>query len=173
MYMKSPSLRKNRFLSLLLKASVLLVVAVQFVPYGRTHTNPPVAAEPAWDSPATRALFMRSCGNCHSNETVWPWYSNIAPVSWLVQSDVDGGRAELNMSEWGRAKNKADDAAKEIRDGDMPPWIYAIGRPSSALTPTEKESLIAGLTATVAGGKKAAPAGAAPAEEKHGDDDND
>ena len=69
---------------------IIIVVAVggflliQLVPFGRDHTNPPVVQEPNWDSPATRELAQRACFDCHSNETVWPWYSNIAPVSWLV-----------------------------------------------------------------------------------------
>ena len=73
---------------------VLLII--QFVPYGRDHTNPPVIAEPAWDSPQTRALFFRACADCHSNETTWPWYSTIAPASWLITRDVMEGRATFN-----------------------------------------------------------------------------
>ena len=60
-----------------------LFVLIQLVRFGRNHTNPPVAQEPSWDSTETRALAERACFDCHSNETVWPWYSNIAPVSWL------------------------------------------------------------------------------------------
>lgn len=67
---------------------LVLLLAIQLVPYGRDHTNPPVVAEPAWDSPATRALFVRACADCHSNQTVWPWYSHVAPVAWLVAHDV-------------------------------------------------------------------------------------
>lgn len=75
----------------------ILLVAIQAVPYGRSHTNPPVHGEPAWDSPRTRELAVRACYACHSNETTWPWCSNLAPISWLVQYDVDQGRAELNF----------------------------------------------------------------------------
>jgi mono/diheme cytochrome c family protein len=89
-------------------ALMALLVALQFIPYGRNHTNPPVLAEPAWNSAQTRALFFQACGDCHSNQTIWPWYSNLAPVSWLVQRDVQEGRREFNVSEWGRPKNKAD-----------------------------------------------------------------
>jgi len=67
---------------------------------------------------------MRVCKDCHSNETDWPWYTNIAPLSWLAQYDVDEGRSEFNVSEWGRAKNKGDESASEVREGDMPPWYY-------------------------------------------------
>ena len=70
-------------------------ILIQFVPFGRDHTNPPTSKEPAWDSPETKALIRRACFDCHSNETTWPWYSNVAPVSWLTQRDVNGGRGHL------------------------------------------------------------------------------
>lgn len=66
---------------------IAIVILIQAVPYGRDHLNPPVRAEPQWDSPRTRELSARACFDCHSNETVWPWYSNIAPISWLIESD--------------------------------------------------------------------------------------
>lgn len=67
------------------------ILAIQLVPYGRNHANPSLGQEPAWDSAQTRELTARACFNCHSNETVWPWYSNIAPASWPIQRDVDKG----------------------------------------------------------------------------------
>ena len=65
-----------------------LFVVMQAVPYGRDHTNPPVIVEPAWDSPRTRELAVRACFDCHSNETKWPSYSHVAPLSWVVQRHV-------------------------------------------------------------------------------------
>src|SRR4030042_2927111 len=62
---------------------IFLFAVIQAVPYGRDHSNPPVRQEPAWDSPATRALAVDACFDCHSNQHSWPWYSNIAPISWL------------------------------------------------------------------------------------------
>ena len=97
------------------------VVGIQLVPSGRAHTNPPVRREPAWDSAATRALAVRVCFDCHSNETRWPWYTSIAPVSWLTQRDVDEGRAELNFSEWDRRQKEAREAAETVRARLMPP----------------------------------------------------
>ena len=76
-----------------------LLLAIQFVPYGRAHTNPPVTAEPAWDSAETRELARRACFDCHSNETAWPSYTSISPASWLAQRHVNEGRRELNFSE--------------------------------------------------------------------------
>ena len=128
---------------------LLLGVAIQVVPYGREHTNPPVVQEPQWDTPKTRALFMRACADCHSNETKWPWYSNIAPVSWLVQHDVDEGREHFNVSNWlHQKKNKGDEAAEEVREGDMPPLVYLPAHPEARLSETEKKELITGLVNT-------------------------
>jgi hypothetical protein len=132
-----------------ISAFALLVLA-QAVPYGRNHSNPPVTKEPAWDSPRTRALAVRACYDCHSNETKWLWYSNIAPVSWLVQRDVDGGRSALNFSEWDKPQDvSSGDIAEAIRGG-MPPWFYTVIHRNAALNATEKNQLISGLNATFA-----------------------
>ena len=150
---------------ILVGIAVLIVVAggvIQAVPYGRVHANPPIRVEPAWDSEGTRALVVRACFDCHSNQTVWPWYSNIAPISWLIQRDVDEGRRALNFSEWGRPQKEAHESAKTVRKGEMPPWLYAVPGSSARLSPAEKDALIAGLAATVGstkpgreGGRKA------------------
>jgi len=129
-------------------AMFVLFILLQLVPYGRDYANPPATQEPKWDSPATREIFMRVCKNCHSNGTEWPWYSNIAPSSWLVQHDVNEGRSEFNVSEWGRAKNKGDEAAHEVREGDMPPWYYLPPHPEARLTKAEREEFVRGLVLT-------------------------
>lgn len=140
--------KKRRFVKPILLGLLALAAVIQLVPFGRDHTNPPVTGEPAWDSPATRELAKRTCFDCHSNETEWPWYSNVAPVSWLVQRDVNEGREKLNFSEWDRPQKHADEAAKEVREGEMPMWIYLPTHPEARLTDTEKQQLIAGLEAT-------------------------
>lgn len=125
---------------------LLLFLVFQFIPYGHNHTNPPVLAEPQWDSPQTRALFYRACGDCHSNETTWPWYSNIAPISWLVLHDVEGGRSRFNVSEWGTSKDmEIDEISEVILEGEMPPAVYLPMHPSARLSPEEKNALIQGL----------------------------
>ncbi len=126
-------------------ALALVLLAIQLVPYGRDHYNPPVVAEPPWDSPQTRELFVRACADCHSNQTRWPWYSHIAPVSWLVQRDVEEGRSKLNLSLWGSAKQELDDIPEVIREGSMPPRIYLPTHPEARLSDSEKEALIQGL----------------------------
>jgi mono/diheme cytochrome c family protein len=131
----------------LIAFGVLLIVA-QLVPYGRNHTNPPVVAEPQWDRSETRDLFFRACKDCHSNETDWPWYSNVAPASWLVYRDVMHGRSEFNVSRWGTGKQEADEAAEKVREGEMPLKIYLPTHPEARLGDSEKADLIAGLVAT-------------------------
>lgn len=146
----------------------VLLVLIQFVPYGRRHTNPPVGAEPAWDSPRTRDLAVRTCFDCHSNQTTWPWYSHVAPVSWLVQNHVDEGRRKLNFSEFSRPQKHAHDAVKEFTEGDMPVFGYTLLHGAARLDEGERADLIRGLRATLGAGK---PEGHAAHE--HGEDDDD
>jgi hypothetical protein len=137
---------------------------IQLVPYGRVHTNPPVLQEPQWDSPATRALAARACFDCHSNETKWPWYSYVAPASWLVTHDVDEGRSRLNLSEWGmpsrggeggeegeggRGGEGVDEVAEVIAGGYMPPAQYLLMHPDARLSDAEKQQLMQGMQASL------------------------
>ncbi len=134
----------------------LAFVAIQVIPYGRNHNNPPVTGEPQWNSPRTQELFNRACKDCHSNNTVWPWYSFVAPVSWLTQIDVSLGRDAFNVSEWGRPEeNEGEKAAGEVRKGKMPPFIYLPAHKEAKLNAAEKQELIDGLAATF-GEKKSA-----------------
>jgi hypothetical protein len=147
-----PRRRWARTLVYAVGALVVLAVLIQAVPYGRSHTNPPVTREPAWNSPETRAAVATSCFDCHSNQTNWRWYSNIAPVSWLVQSDVDGGRAALNFSEWDRPQEGAGDIVEQILGGDMPPSTYTLIHPGADLTRVQRERLARAMRATLAAG---------------------
>lgn len=133
-------------------ALVLALLAIQLVPYGKDHTNPPVQQEPVWASPETRQLAVRACFDCHSNETVWPWYSNVAPLSWLVQRDVEVGRAVVNFSEWGRPQEEAAESAQTVREGEMPPWWYLPLHPPARLSVDEQDALIRGLEVTTGPG---------------------
>lgn len=122
-------------------------LAIQLVPYGRDHTNPPVTGEPTWDSPATRAYAVTACFDCHSNQTVWPWYSNIAPMSWLIQHDVDEGRDALNWSTWGAGHGESE-SAEAVSEGNMPPFVYLIAHPNANFSQADKDAFIRGLIAT-------------------------
>jgi hypothetical protein len=139
----------KRILSWIGIALVVVLVAIQLVPYGRRHTNLPGRVEPPWDRQATRALAVRACYDCHSNETIWPWYSHVAPMSWLAQRDVEEGRRKLNFSEWDRPQKEAHESAKSVRKGEMPPWFYVPLHPDARLTAEETRALIAGLEATL------------------------
>ncbi len=135
----------RKVLGIAILVAVVLFGLIQLVPYGRDHTNPPAADELPWDSPQTRALAQRACFDCHSNETVWPWYSNIAPVSWLVARDVTEGRGEMNFSDWGRTSQRAQKIIREIEEGRMPPSFYLPLHPDARLSADEKAQLIQGF----------------------------
>jgi cytochrome c551/c552 len=92
----------------------------------------------------TKELIQRACFDCHSNKTVWPGYSNIAPRSWLVQRDVNGGRRHLNFTEWDLPQRHAKDVAEQVKQGEMPPWFYLPMHPAAKLTGAEKQALIDG-----------------------------
>jgi len=125
-----------------------LLILFQFVPYGRAHTNPPAGTEPRWDSPRTRELAVRACFDCHSNTTTWPWYSNVAPVSWFLQNDVDGGRRHLNFSEFEKPQRHSRDAASAVADGSMPMSAYTLLHERARLTEAETAELVSGLRTT-------------------------
>lgn len=125
-------------------ALLSLFVASQLIPVDRR--NPPVErARTLYEVqpvPAgVRQVFERSCQNCHSNETAWPWYSYVAPVSWLVAHDVHQARRTMNFSEWGsysaaKKEEKLEEICEQVTNGDMPDRKYALfhrnARPSSA-----------------------------------------
>lgn len=123
---------------------------LQVLPYGRDHTNPPVVTEPAWPDTNTQVLAERACYDCHSNQTEWPWYSNVAPVSWLVQHDVQEGRQKLNFSDWANVHGEgaeAEELSGVVLHGEMPPANFLITHPEARLTTTEKQQLAQGLAA--------------------------
>jgi hypothetical protein len=136
-------------------AGVLLFALIQLVPTGVSYTNPPVVKEPNWDSPQTRALAQRACFDCHSNETTWPWYSKVAPVSWLVAKDVNEGRRKLNFSDWGQSgqrrgdEDPVEEITRNIENGQMPPWYYTLLHPTASLSAVEKQQLIDGFKASL------------------------
>jgi hypothetical protein len=143
-------------------ASLVVAVAIQAVPYGRAHSNPPVTGEPAWASAETRDLMVRACYGCHSNEVKYPAYASVAPISWAIESHVSAGRSEVNYSEFATDPGEADESVEVIVDGSMPPAYYTrFGlHPEARLTDAERDILVAGLRAT-------------PGLSDDGDNDND
>ncbi|HEU4364621.1 MAG TPA: heme-binding domain-containing protein [Candidatus Krumholzibacteria bacterium] len=133
-------------------ALAVLLVAIQLVPYGRDHSNPPVTMEPRWNSADTKATFHRVCGDCHSHRTEWPWYSHVAPASWLVQHDVDEARSEFNVSNPDGGK-EAHEAAEMVLEGKMPLKQYLLAHPEAKLTEEEKRAFAIGLDATFGKGR--------------------
>lgn len=119
----------------------LIFIGIQLIPVERN--NPPVVSEV--DAPiAVKVIIKRSCYDCHSNEVDWPWYSYVAPVSWLVAHDVKEGRKELNFSEWGRHSGDAEmkqEMIEEIAEGEMPLPIYLITHPGASVSEQELATL--------------------------------
>lgn len=126
---------------------VVLGLLIQLIPLPARGNNPPVTSEPPWDNPQTRLLAKRACFDCHSNETIWPWYSYVAPVSWLVYNDTMQGRSRVNFSEWTPGSQRGvGEIVGIIQEGEMPPFIYLPMHPQAQLTAAEKQQLITGLT---------------------------
>ena len=110
--------------------------------------NPPVVAEPHWNSKQTRDLVRGACFDCHSNETVVPWYGQVAPFRWLLASHVNEGREKMNFSDATNSEYELEEMAKEITTGGMPTWDYRLMHPKARLNKLQQDSLLAGLAAT-------------------------
>jgi hypothetical protein len=138
-YMKI--IRKDaKFAAVLLGAFFLLAQTIRI-----EKSNPPMRSDIAAE-PSVKPLLRRACYNCHSNETVWPWYSNVAPASWLVGSDVKEARQRMNFSEWGaysseRQHSKLIAITDEMKDAGMPPWYYSLVHSESHLTEAERNEI--------------------------------
>jgi hypothetical protein len=96
--------------------------------------------------PDVEKILKRSCFDCHSNHTTWPWYSNVAPMSWLVINDVNRGRGKMNFSEWGKMSSskqeiKLDKICEEITDGEMPLKQYLLIHRDAELSQADKDLL--------------------------------
>lgn len=143
---------------------VVVFVAMQLVPVNME--NPPVKA--AFEgTDAEMEVLRRSCYDCHSNETVWPWYSRVAPFSWFVAHHVEEGRVRLNFSEWGsyspqRQAHAAMESYEEAHEGGMPLGSYLWLHPEAALSEADQkvlagwvESFASNVSASDSGGEKA------------------
>jgi hypothetical protein len=119
--------------------------------FGPSKTNPPIDPTQSIESrlqltPPVTAIFERSCNDCHSNKTRWPWYSNVAPVSWFVIGHVNEGRENMNFSEWGRYTQRDNDSllrqiCREVRAGVMPLSSYTPLHPGSKLSAADVKTI--------------------------------
>ena len=133
----------------ILVAACVALVGAQGIPVNAT--NPPVEPGQTLEAtmpvpPEVTTILGRACQDCHSNLTVWPWYSRVAPVSWFLAHHVNEGRRELNFSEWGRyAARRKDRKLKEVCEqvtkGEMPLFSYAIAHPQAALSDQDRRSV--------------------------------
>lgn len=127
-----------------------IFLLLQLVPVERK--NPPTSGE--IQVPVhIRSILQRACWDCHSHQTRWPWYSKIAPISWLVVHDVEEGRKELNFSLWTtyntkKMRKKLDEIEEEISNNKMPPTLYTWLHTQAHLTPQDKKQLKQWLTTT-------------------------
>lgn len=128
---------------------VVLVAVAQFVRPARTNpvSNPQEHIQAVLPvHPEVAAAFSRACNDCHSNTTAWPWYSNVAPASWLVANDVNEGREEMNFSAWGTYKAEKQQKllgkiCEEVREGEMPGAAYTLIHRDSKLSNADRQAV--------------------------------
>lgn len=137
----------KKVITYIIIGGLVLFGLIQLIPIDRT--NPPVTREPNWSSPEARALVKENCFQCHSNETEWPWYSYIAPASWLINFDVVEGRSNFNFSEWDKNPGNLSEMVRNIDRGRMPPMQYTLFHPGSKMNAEQKQALDDALTATL------------------------
>ena len=136
-------MNKKKIIKITAVSILIIFAGIQLVPV--ESTNPPIESEIV--APANvMAILKRSCYDCHSNETVWPWYSKIAPISWLVAEDVHEGREELNFSTWNQYKAskqgaKIEEIWEEVEEDEMPLWYYVLLHQSAELSDGDREIL--------------------------------
>ena len=134
-------LRLPSFKAAAIGGMALLVLAQALRP---ARTNPPIDPSRTIEastnmSPEVRAVLERSCRDCHSNATRWPWYSNVAPVSWLVISHVNRAREDMSLSNWAaydpdKSRELLGEMCEEVKAGDMPLGSYLLAHPSASLS---------------------------------------
>jgi hypothetical protein len=139
----------KKFFWILVAGAVGIFLLIQLIPFGHNRTNPPVVSEPNWSSPEARALVKQHCFQCHSNETNWTWYANIAPGSWLIAYDVIEGRNAFNFSDWNNYYGELDEMVQAVQEGEMPPIQYWIFHPSSKMDAQQKQDLINALESSL------------------------
>lgn len=155
--------------------AVAALILIQLIPASRT--NPPVVASRALAAhmavpPEAQSVLKRACYDCHSNETVWPWYSHVAPISWYVAHDVNAARGHVNLEDWEAQENPKEAlehlglTCKLMQDGKMPPADYLLMHKNASVSAADVSSVCAWT-------QKVAPAGADDADDHAGHDHHD
>ena len=139
----------KKYFWILVAGAIGVFLLIQLIPFGHNRTNPPVVSEPNWSSPAARALVKEHCFQCHSNETNWTWYANIAPGSRLIAYDVIEGRDQFNFSDWNNNPGELDEIIEVIQEGEMPPIQYWIFHPNSKMDAQQKQELIDAMNSSL------------------------
>lgn len=128
-----------------LAACGVVIVGLQLVRF--PHVNPPVEGD--LSAPLdVKQLLRQACYDCHSSQTRWPWYSEIAPLSWFAYRDVTEGRRRLNFSSWasytedpGTETTKLDQISRHLASGDMAPWYYRWLHPEAHLDEAQRDAI--------------------------------
>lgn len=127
---------------------IALFVLIQFIPYGRDHSQQPTTNPFKWTSPQAEAIARESCYDCHSNETRWWWAVKLAPFSWLAQHDIDGAQEIVNFSEWDGSLTT--EGLQSAISDNMPPLQFTLLHPHAKLSDAERQTLVTGFQASLA-----------------------
>lgn len=155
-------MRRKKLMAGVLGIGIIGFIGLQVIPAGSIRpvlarkANPPVTRTIVWDSADTERVVRAACYDCHSNETAYPWYAQLAPVSWLVSRDVNKGREAMNFSEDVLTQGDWNDLEYHLFH-DMPPKVYLVMHPEAKLSVEQKTALLEGFKATFS---EAAPEGA-------------
>ena len=165
--------RWRRLLGIAALGLVALLVLAQLVPYGHSWVpfghptgNPPVTKAAVWSDPQAQRIAEGACYDCHSSLTDWWIGTEVAPMSWLAQHDVDEGRSKLDFSEWDTPQPDLEEVVEAVDEGEMPPLQYKAVHADARLSAEQRTRLVEGLTQLYAIDPPAATRG-----ERHGDDD--
>lgn len=139
-----------RIMNIIFVVVFLVLLGIQFIPIKKTN---PIITQNIQAPAEVKSILRTSCYNCHSNETNWPWYSNFAPVSWMIINDVEDARNKLNFSTWNKISFEKQEEIKkdmwdEIRQEDMPPTLYTYVHPESKLDLLQKNIIKKWITGT-------------------------
>lgn len=133
----------KRLLIRIVLVLLVVLVVIQVIPAHRT--NPSVTMDIP-TSPDVKAILRKACYDCHSNETVYPWYSRIAPVSWILAQHISEGREALNFSTWDQYSPRDQgehihESWETVAEGEMPPWYYTVIHSEARLSSEDRQML--------------------------------